>query len=40
MDAMICDNCGETYYDPPTSDQIQAQVELAYNTAEVEMMKV
>ncbi len=41
VDAMICDNCGEAYYDAPTSDQIQAQVELAYNnTAEVEVMKV
>ena len=38
---MICDNCGEAYYDTPAADYIQKQVELAYNnTADVEVMKV
>ncbi len=41
VDAMICDNCGEAYYDTPAADYIQKQVELAYNnTADVEVMKV
>ncbi len=41
VDAMICDNCGEAYYDAATTDYIQAQVELGYNaTEEVEVMKV
>lgn len=41
VDALICDNCGEAYYDKPTVEYIQKQVELAYNnTEEVEIMKV
>ena len=41
VDAMICDNCGEAYYDTPTVEYIQKQVKLGYNnTEEVEVMKV
>ena len=41
VNAMICDNCGESYYDSTNTEYIQKQIELAYNnTAEVEVMKV
>ena len=41
VDAMICDNCGEAYYDAPTVEHIQTQVEMGYdNYAEVEVMKI
>lgn len=41
VDAMICDNCGEAYFDSKATTYIQEQVELAYkNTDDVEVMKV
>jgi len=41
VDALICDNCGEAYYDSETTAYIQQQVEQAYrNTEEFEVMKV
>jgi YgiT-type zinc finger domain-containing protein len=41
VDAKICDNCGEAYYDAVTIEHIQQQIEMAYkNTDEVEVMKV
>ncbi len=41
VDAMICENCGEAYYDADTTKYIQEQTEQAYdNIADVEVMKV
>lgn len=41
VDAMICENCGEAYYDSDTTRYIQDQTEQAYdNIADVEVMKV
>lgn len=41
VDAMICDNCGEAYYDASTTEYIQEQIDAAYkSTDEVEVMKV
>jgi len=41
VEAMICENCGEAYYDTDTVKHIQKQAEQAYNNAaDVEVMKV
>jgi YgiT-type zinc finger domain-containing protein len=41
VDALICENCGEAYYDADTTRYIQEQTEQAYhNIADVEVMKV
>jgi YgiT-type zinc finger domain-containing protein len=41
VEALICENCGEAYYDAETAKHIQKQVEIAYNNnANVEVVKV
>ncbi len=41
VDALICENCGEAYYDSETTKHIQKQVEVAYNNnADVDVVKV
>jgi YgiT-type zinc finger domain-containing protein len=41
VEAQICDNCGEAYYDSATASQIQSEVQKAYKSTEkVEVMKM
>ncbi len=41
VDALICENCGEAYYDTDTAKHVHEQALQGYNNAsDVEVMKV